>query len=139
MHLKTFCRFEQYTCNIQTYELNIKRASAQKSVVLYCLSCEMYKLLLITFFLYVSFTNSETHEKYCENSLCPPGVKHIACRNSGNFDPSCPIDKKIVHLSAANIEAIVDSHNFYRNKIAMGDEDGFPSASRMATMVRIRY
>ena len=90
----------------------------------------MFKLLVVACFL-----GLVSAENYCDPKLCPAGVKHIACGNSGNFSPSCPSDKRIAAISGAYQELIVDVHNTLRNKIANGDQSGFPSASRMATMV----
>lgn len=90
----------------------------------------MFKLIVVSCFLgLVSAVN------YCDPKLCPAGVKHIACEHSGSFSPSCPSDKRIAAISEANQELIVDVHNTLRNRIANGDQSGFPSARRMATMV----
>ena len=73
---------------------------------------------------------------YCKPDLCPAGLKHIACGNSGSWSPACPSDRKMLQLSDSNINEILDQHNNIRNMIANGQVDGYSSASRMATMVR---
>ena len=75
-------------------------------------------------------------ESYCNETLCPSGVKHIACGNSGEFYSSCPEDCKLIHLSKKETQLIVKSHNALRNKIASGNEAGFLPAVRMAAMVK---
>ncbi|XP_070492977.1 venom allergen-1-like [Chironomus tepperi] len=79
-----------------------------------------------------NFVASQTD--YCSTSLCS-GWKHIACENSGDFDPFCPPDRKILDLYDEHKQLIVDEHNKLRNKIASGQEIGFNSASMMSTMV----
>lgn len=116
----------------------IKRASDQQSVLVCCLKCRMYKFLLIACFLGLSAADCQYKENYCDPSLCPPGVEHIACNNSGQFEDSCPADRKLIHLTTAEIESMVNIHNTLRNKIASGDEVGFLPASRMATMVKTK-
>lgn len=71
---------------------------------------------------------------YCLTALCS-GLKHIACQNSGDFDPTCPSDRKILDLSEEYRQLILDEHNQLRNKIASGQEIGFSTASMMSTMV----
>lgn len=72
---------------------------------------------------------------YCDSNLCPSGLKHIACGNSGSFDSKCPKDRKLIDFSESAIKLVLDHHNKYRNKIANGDQIGFFPATRMATMV----
>lgn len=73
---------------------------------------------------------------YCNSNLCPAGKKHIACGNSGTWSPACSSDRKMLQLSDSNINDILDQHNQKRNSIANGQVDGYPTADRMATMVR---
>ena len=74
---------------------------------------------------------------YCKPDLCPTGLKHIACGNSGSWAASCPSDRKMLQLSNDHIIQILDQHNNVRNLIANGQVDGYSTASRMATMVRL--
>lgn len=92
----------------------------------------MFKLLLIAFFV----GSVKTDNIYCDPSLCPKGVHHVACGNSGEFNSTCPPDRTLVPLSNANIQVIVQNHNSLRNKIANGEQAGFQPAIRMATMVK---
>lgn len=74
---------------------------------------------------------------YCLTPLCS-GLKHIACDNSGDFDPSCPSDRKFLDLYEEHRQLILDEHNKLRNKIASGQEIGFKTASMMSTMVSFK-
>ena len=74
---------------------------------------------------------------YCNSNLCPVGKKHIACGNSGTWSPACPSDRKMLQLSDSNINDILDLHNEKRNLIATGQVNGYSTASRMGTMVRL--
>ena len=80
-------------------------------------------------------TNPPPSTNFCDASLCPPGVSHIGCGHSRQFDPSCPADSTLITFSAAQIQAVLNSHNTYRNRIASGGVPGFQPARRMATMV----
>lgn len=74
---------------------------------------------------------------YCgQPELCKlTGFQHITCDATGDLLPSCPPDARVVELSDENIQQILEKHNFYRNKIAGGDEPGFNPAARMSAMV----
>lgn len=98
----------------------------------------MHNLHLLTFLACLVSIECRNDEDFCDPALCPTGAKHIACGHSGEFDPSCPADRKLLHLSKQDIGLILRTHNFYRNKIANGDEAGFQPASRMATMVFVK-
>lgn len=76
---------------------------------------------------------------YCSEEICAhrPGTSHISCNHSGNFSSSCPSDAKIIQFSKELKELAVDAHNRMRNKIASGEQSGFPSSSQMATMVNL--
>lgn len=91
---------------------------------------EVFNVLQL--FLLSNFVACETD--YCLTELCS-GLKHIACQNSGDFDPSCPPDRKILELSEEDRQLILNEHNQLRNKIASGQEIGFSTASMMSTMV----
>ncbi|XP_034101004.1 antigen 5 like allergen Cul n 1 [Drosophila albomicans] len=70
-------------------------------------------------------------QNYCDPALCPGGLHHVVCGNSGQFVSGCsgefvPID--------AHIPLILQLHNEKRNLIAGGGLSGFPSALHMATM-----
>lgn len=78
-------------------------------------------------------TNPPTTD-YCDSSLCSSGVQHIGCRHPG-LSPSCPADVNIPNFTAADIQAALNAHNSYRNRIASGGVTGFQPATRMATMV----
>ncbi|XP_002060175.3 venom allergen-1 [Drosophila virilis] len=70
-------------------------------------------------------------QNYCDPALCPAGLRHVVCGNSGQFASGCrgefvPID--------AHIPLILKEHNDRRNLLAGGGLSGFPSALHMATM-----
>lgn len=69
---------------------------------------------------------------YC--ALCST---HIACNNTGKFDPTCSADASVVHLGPNEIKQFLDEHNSLRNKIANGSQPGFLNATRMATVIGI--
>lgn len=89
-----------------------------------------FKLLLLAFVVKIV-----TSQDWCDPKLCPAGINHIACNNSGNFSSSCPPDRTLVPLLDDDIKLILDTHNGLRNKIANGSQPGFLPAKRMATMV----
>ncbi|CRL03995.1 CLUMA_CG017113, isoform A [Clunio marinus] len=91
---------------------------------------KMWKIILLAS---VLITCNAFKSDYCK--MCPKGLRHVACGNLGRFSSSCPSDRKLVNLSPDNIKSILDNHNKWRNKIANGNEKGFKSAKRMATMM----
>lgn len=54
------------------------------------------------------------------------------------FKSTCPSDGHPVqlNLSAAQKQIIVQTHNFYRSQVAMGNLTGYQSAAHMLEMVR---
>lgn len=76
---------------------------------------------------------------YCNFDLCKlTPYEHITCSATGDLAPSCSSDASVIELTDADKQKILDLHNKYRNKIANGDEPGFKSAAKMATMVGFR-
>jgi hypothetical protein len=75
---------------------------------------------------------------YCDHGLCDmTDYKHITCEATGTLMPSCPSDARVVPLSRANIQQILDLHNQYRNELASGSEEEFDSAAKMSTIVSV--
>lgn len=74
---------------------------------------------------------------YCDTELCKgTGFDHITCGSTGGPGPKCSDDVQApMELSDEVKQKYVDLHNKYRNKIANGEEPGFKSAAKMATMV----
>ncbi|XP_002011748.4 antigen 5 like allergen Cul n 1 [Drosophila mojavensis] len=70
-------------------------------------------------------------QNYCNPALCPEGVRHVVCGNSGQFASGC--QGEFVSLDAY-IPLILKEHNDRRNLVAGGGLSGFPSALHMATM-----
>ncbi|XP_073831640.1 uncharacterized protein [Musca autumnalis] len=71
---------------------------------------------------------------YCASTLCPSGVKHVACNHNGKFDSTCSNDAAMVSIGANLKKIIVNVHNNKRNYIAGGNVAKFKPACRMATM-----
>ncbi|KAH8415957.1 hypothetical protein KR222_005134 [Zaprionus bogoriensis] len=71
---------------------------------------------------------------WCDPDLCAPGVKHVACRNNGEFHESCSPDAVMINLRPHR-DFILDEHNKRRNFVAAGKLPGYYPAARMATMV----
>lgn len=70
---------------------------------------------IVTFLLFFTFVKSKSFTNYCDLSS-----DHIACKNSGKFASTCPVDRKLTELSANDINNILNLHNSLRNKIAGG-------------------
>ncbi|XP_043644654.1 antigen 5 like allergen Cul n 1 [Drosophila teissieri] len=75
-----------------------------------------------------------TDYSWCNPELCGGGVKHIACRNSGNFHRRCQPDAVQVDVSRHKAD-FLHGHNKRRNFLALGKVPGYYPAARMATMV----
>lgn len=86
--------------------------------------------LKIVSFILVSSLAHVSAVNYCD--LCKG---HVACGNKGTFSDACPSDAKILKLTAANIENVVNNHNLLRNLLASGKVDGYQSASKMNMLV----
>ncbi|XP_061397349.1 antigen 5 like allergen Cul n 1-like [Musca vetustissima] len=71
---------------------------------------------------------------YCDSTLCPAGVQHVACNHTGKFDSTCSKDAAMVQIGQTLQNIIVNVHNNKRNFIAGGKVAKFKPACRMATM-----
>lgn len=71
---------------------------------------------------------------YCSNELCS-GKNHIACRNTGDFGPSCPPERSVVPMTADVVALLLKKHNTARMNIANGEVKGYSTANRMTEMV----
>ena len=97
----------------------------------------MLKLIIITISIGLAST---TVYNYCSHNLCSlTEYKHITCTATGDLSPSCSSNAQIIDLTGADKRKILDLHNRYRNRIANGDESGFSSAAKMATLVSIDW
>lgn len=76
---------------------------------------------------------------YCNPDLCTDWAgnakPHIAC--PGVQRSQCPSDARAISLDGEFKQLILDRHNNYRNTIAGGQLDGFPSAKQMPTIVSL--
>ncbi|KAI8120339.1 Venom allergen 3 [Lucilia cuprina] len=108
-NFKSLCSFKEKSINIQMFNGKI------------CI------LLLVVMPAVFAQTN------YCRANLCTNGRKHIACGNKGKFSSVCK-NPKMINITPALRDRIVNKHNTLRNKIAAGFGK-FPKAERMATMV----
>ncbi|XP_014101145.2 venom allergen-1 [Bactrocera oleae] len=77
------------------------------------------------------FLDSVHSTDYCNPDLCRHGT-HTACNNDGQFAAVCRYPR-VVELTAAQQEALVNMHNVKRNCVA-GGETKLKPACRMATM-----
>jgi hypothetical protein len=93
------------------------------------------KLVSLIIFLQFISTLGANGVNYCEPSLCQTGAKHIGCNHAGRFDAACPADSALIAFANAEIQQILDTHNTLRNRIAVGAEVGFKSASKMIMLV----
>lgn len=75
-------------------------------------------------------TTIKPNSEYC--GLC---TNHTVCINNGNWASICPSDAKIIPISNAVRDSILNAHNYYRNKVAGGGEPGFNSAVKMNRLV----
>jgi hypothetical protein len=69
----------------------------------------------------------------CKTELC--GGKHITCELQQIQEKAASGCARILDLTDENKQAFVDAHNKKRNLIAGGEQPGFNSATRMATVV----
>ncbi|XP_065368937.1 antigen 5 like allergen Cul n 1-like [Calliphora vicina] len=70
---------------------------------------------------------------WCDPKLCPLGIQHIACNNSGAFNERCEPDAKIIDLRPHR-KFILHEHNKRRNFIASGKLPGYYPAAKMASL-----
>ncbi|CAO1316933.1 unnamed protein product [Diamesa serratosioi] len=63
---------------------------------------------------------------YCNAKLCQSST-HSACKTTGKFASICPTDIRVVKFKRPDKTLIVDLHNYYRSKVASGDQPLFPS------------
>lgn len=71
---------------------------------------------------------------WCNSATTSCGASHVACNNNEEFSSNCnsPIQ---IELTNSQKKLILDTTNELRNKIAKGEEPGFPKAIRMAKTV----
>ncbi|XP_037825585.1 antigen 5 like allergen Cul n 1-like [Lucilia sericata] len=93
--------------------------------------------MLILLVLFANILNCLCQQySWCDPQLCGGSktVRHIACRNNGNFHRRCYPDASDVDISKFK-HVFVNEHNKRRNLIASGQLPGYYPAARMATMV----
>jgi hypothetical protein len=91
------------------------------------------KFLFLLFSLAISVSLSN-EKNYCSSTLCPKGVKHIACGHLKQFNNNCPKDAKTIIINDYQKKLFVDTHNSLRNEIALGVSKVFKSAAKMLSM-----
>lgn len=97
----------------------------------------MWKLVLITLCIeHVMSQKTLQVTDYCSTDLCKT-PKHITCEMKEIQAKAAEGCARILDLNDEAIQAFVDAHNKKRNLIANGEQPGFNSASRMATVVSI--
>uniref|UniRef100_A0A336M212 CSON007727 protein n=1 Tax=Culicoides sonorensis TaxID=179676 RepID=A0A336M212_CULSO len=73
---------------------------------------------------------------YCKLALLKCGNnKHVACKNDSGFDvnPNCK-NIQVHSMTVDQKSFLLKEHNFYRNLVASGSYNQFPSASKMIEM-----
>ena len=75
-------------------------------------------------------------QDYCKTKYCDG--KHLTCELPQIQAKAAEGCARILDLSEENKQAFVDAHNKKRNLIASGQQPGFNSATRMATVVSIK-
>lgn len=88
-------------------------------------------LLVNIFAIFTILISINAQSDYC--NICDSS-KHIACGHENSWASTCPPDRLLIKLGLTDIKKILDLHNTYRNKIALGNQAGFKSASRMTTV-----
>uniref|UniRef100_U5EZT9 Venom allergen-1 n=1 Tax=Corethrella appendiculata TaxID=1370023 RepID=U5EZT9_9DIPT len=81
------------------------------------------------------FLLTQSQTDYCDKSLCPNGLPHVACGKVGEFGPACPADKKLINMTEELKVYILDLHNKFRARVASGQVQGFEPATKMPTLV----
>ncbi|XP_055843801.1 antigen 5 like allergen Cul n 1-like [Episyrphus balteatus] len=96
----------------------------------------MAKLISISLLLFLNHVvvYAENLSQYCNTNLCKKQRTHIACDNNLKINSSCASYSEMLKLSPKIKQIILNKHNEYRNKLALGGVPHFPSATRMATM-----
>ncbi|CAO1366264.1 unnamed protein product [Diamesa tonsa] len=100
--------------------------------------------LIVAFVTFVVLSIDSTNgqiKDYCSTKLCQNG-RHSACNITGKFSSICPDNIKVVKLNKLDKILVVDKHNYYRSKIAGGDQplypgskEKFPMASKMNALI----
>lgn len=97
------------------------------------------KMIVTRFFTTILILNAAVQiysmdENYCDPSLCDDGTEHIACDHYLEFAHECGDEPELIPLNAKEKKFILELHNQYRNKVALGKFDGYPTAERMPTV-----
>ncbi|XP_053684093.1 antigen 5 like allergen Cul n 1-like [Sabethes cyaneus] len=72
---------------------------------------------------------------YCDPDLCPQRGPHVGCHASRGFSPNCGNKYEAIEMTNGRKQQILHQHNKLRSNIAQGEYRGFPTASRMATLL----
>lgn len=97
----------------------------------------VYKAAASLLVLALSFSLGSGFTDLCGRIPCPPSLpQHTTCGATGGFLSTCPSSARIIKLTAADQQYLMDGHNKLRHKIASGNEPGFSPSKFMATMVR---
>lgn len=88
---------------------------------------------------------------YCNTDLCLNSQlrprKHVACfddiednilHDSEAFTSNCPKDRRMMYMNNELKERLLDVHNELRNKVALGELEGYAPASKMGRLVSIQ-
>ncbi len=95
--------------------------------------------------LLVALVASQT-ANYCDRELCKKNTadgyyyaKHIACQNTGDFISTCPQERSLVPITKDLMTLILQIHNEYRRKVAIGSVPGYSKSDQMIEMVTRKW
>lgn len=97
--------------------------------------CSLIVPLVITVIFLGQCTQATDYCSLCQN--------HIACKynavNALSFGSSCSADRVIVKMTNEQKEYILKLHNRMRNKLALGEIQGYSPATKMPVFVSIQF
>ena len=75
------------------------------------------------------------HQITANDDYCQYSLNHVLCLDNSEPGPECRSEARIINtLTNGEKQMILDLHNYYRRKVARG-EDGFPPAANMKELV----
>jgi hypothetical protein len=94
--------------------------------------------LSIAYFAVAHVHGFNVTEDYCLKELCTPQRHpHIACQTNNSFAAACPEKKHLVPMSSKLKNLLLTMHNRIRNKVALGQLQGYEPAKRMPILVKL--
>lgn len=99
---------------IQYFDFSRQRAAHAKMIVI----SHKHHGLAIATFLQMCAVIFGASENFCDEKLCPLGVRHVACNKQSGMQSTCPESASEIMLSFADKKEITDEHNRYRTRMA---------------------